>query len=77
MYSTSVTGAFGDPSTLPFCGMPLKSCLHVGRARQPFASDPRAGVELDDDFPPVRTKPSTIASTISATAARRSDQHLR
>jgi hypothetical protein len=48
--------------------MPRKSrCASAAPGRAP-ASDPRAGVLLDDD-PPVKTNPSTMARTMSATAS--------
>src|SRR5262249_25927669 len=70
MYSARVTGAFGEPRTFPCWGIPFSVVLPSAAFGSGLTREPRAGVEPDDeddDLRPVRTNPSTIASTIITT----------
>src|SRR5689334_13782734 len=70
MYWTIVTGALGDPSTSPCCGIPLNSRCTVSANGNAFLSEPIAGVVLDDDelLPPTASAIPTMTPAITSPA---------
>src|SRR5262249_2161887 len=72
-YVIIVTGAFGDPSTRPFCGIPANSRSTASAAGRAFASDPTDWTVADADelLPPTASAIPTAApaTTNTPTAA--------
>ena len=52
MYSVSVTGANGQPSVVPVCGMPLNSAATSLAPGRPFARLPTAAWLFGRPYPP-------------------------
>ena len=70
MYSTIVTFAEGEPSVMPFCGIPLKFLATSAAAGSPFAIEPTFGTPFGvDDPPPVKTTISTTTIAMTTAAA--------
>ncbi len=79
MYSIIVTGAFGLPSVMPFCGMPLKVRSTSGEPGRPEAIDPIFGTPagVDDPPPPVKTTTSTTIDRDHRDSCAGADEHAR
>src|SRR5579862_6584493 len=71
MYSTIVTGALGEPSTRPFCGMPLNLACTSAAPGRPLTTEPEVGnVEAwVFPLPPDATTATTTPITTSAAPA--------
>src|SRR4051794_14567749 len=70
MYMTICTGAFGEPSFRPVCGMPLYIASASVTPGRPAAAEPFVCVIVGvDEPPPVRTTINTTTTAITAAAA--------
>ena len=57
--------ADGEPSVMPFCGIPLKYRSASGAPGRPLAIEPTAGTPFGvDEPPPVKTTISTTATAV-------------
>src|SRR5581483_1675983 len=69
MYSVSVTGADGQPSVVPFCGMPLNSAATSDDPGSALARLPTAAAFFGRPLPLLPPARTIARTTITATTA--------
>src|SRR2546422_2389838 len=72
MYSTIVSGAFAEPRTSPFCGMPANSRCTAAAFGEAFVGEPTVGIVAAEDelLPPTASAIPTTAPTITSPARK-------